>query len=245
MNAPKSFRGIMMAGLAVVALAATPARAQDSTLLGAGAGAGGGAGIGFALGGPVGAVVGGLVGAGVGAGSGHLIGKDDKRSARAPAAATVSGSDLTYQVQSELNAAGYNVGTPDGRNGPRTSSAIRSYQANAGLVQDGQPSVPLLDNLRARRGVGPAGAAPASVVPPPAPPAAPQPVGYTPAPALPTMPQAQPATAQPAAAQPMPADGIDRTNCKPYETRTTIDGREMVSKGTACLQKDGTWRTIS
>ena len=47
------------------------------------------------------------------------------------------------------------------------------------------------------------------------------------------------------AAAPLPADGIDRTNCKPYETRTTIDGREMVSKGTACLQKDGTWRTIS
>jgi len=244
MNAPKSFRGIMMAGLAVVVLATTPAQAQDSTLLGAGAGAGGGAGIGFALGGPVGAVVGGLVGAGVGAGSGHLIGKDDKRSSRAPASATVSGSDLTYQVQSELNAAGYNVGTPDGRNGPRTASAIRSYQANAGLVQDGQPSVPLLDNLRARRGVGPVGAAPAAAPLAPPPPAAPQAVGYTPAPALPTMPQAQPA-AQPAAAQPLPADGIDRSNCKPYETRTTIDGREMVSKGTACLQKDGTWRTIN
>lgn len=245
MHAPKPLRGftmargIMMAGLAVVTLAATPAQAQDSTLLGAGAGAGGGAGIGFALGGPVGAVVGGLVGAGVGAGSGHLIGKDDKRGSRAPASATVSGSDLTYQVQSELNAAGYNVGTPDGRNGPRTASAIRSYQANAGLVQDGQPSVPLLDNLRARRGVGPVGAAPAAVAPAPPPPATAQPAGYTPAPALPTMPQAQPAASS------QPADGIDRSNCKPYETRTTIDGREMVSKGIACLQKDGTWRTIN
>ncbi len=240
MDARISLRMTTMAGLVAVVLAAAPAKAQDSTLLGAGAGAGGGAGIGFALGGPVGAVVGGLLGAGVGAGSGHLIGKDDeKRAARA----SVSGSDLTYQVQSELNAAGYNVGTPDGRMGPRTSSAIRSYQANAGLVQDGQPSVPLLDHLRARRGVAPVGAAPvAGTTAPPPPPAAPQPVGYTPAPALPTMP-AQPA-AQPAAA-PMPADGIDRTNCKPYETRTTIDGREMVSKGTACLQKDGTWRTIS
>ncbi|MBL8707436.1 MAG: peptidoglycan-binding protein [Rhodospirillales bacterium] len=241
MNARMSFRGIMMAGLAVVALAATPAKAQDSTLLGAGAGAGGGAGIGFALGGPVGAVVGGLVGAGVGAGSGHLIGKEDKRNnARAPAAATVSGSDLTYQVQSELNAAGYNVGNPDGRNGPRTASAIRSYQANSGLVQDGQPSVPLLDHLRARRGVGSVGAAPAAAAPvAPPPPATAQPAGYTPAPALPTMPQAQPAAAS------QPADGIDRSNCKPYETRTTIDGREMVSKGTACLQKDGSWRTIN
>jgi hypothetical protein len=101
-------------------------------------------------------------------------------------------------------------------------------------VQDGQPSVPLLDHLRARRGVGPVGAAP--VTPPPA---TAQPAGYTPAPALPTMPQAQPAAAA------APADGIDRTNCKPYETRTTIDGREMVSKGTACLQRDGSWRTIN
>ncbi len=243
MNARVSFRGLIIAGIAMVMVSAAPAKAQDSTLLGAGAGAGGGAGIGFALGGPVGAVVGGLVGAGVGAGSGHLIGKEDKRSTRAPAAAAVSGSDLTYQVQSELNAAGYNVGTPDGRNGPRTASAIRSYQANNGLVQDGQPSVPLLDNLRARRGVAPSGAAPAAVAPAPPPPATAQPAGYTPAPALPTMPQAQPAS-QPAAAS-QPADGIDRSNCKPYETRTTIDGREMVSKGTACLQKDGSWRTIN
>lgn len=239
MNARVSLRGLIIAGFATAALAAAPAKAQDSTLLGAGAGAGGGAGIGFALGGPVGAVVGGLVGAGVGAGSGHLIGKDDKRSS---SRAAVSGSDLTYQVQSELNAAGYNVGNPDGRVGPRTSNAIRSYQANNGLVQDGQPSVPLLDNLRAKRGVAPASTAPVagSVAPPPA---TAQPAGYTPAPALPTMPQAQPAS-QPAAA-PMPADGIDRSNCKPYETRTTIDGREMVSKGTACLQKDGSWKTIS
>jgi surface antigen len=43
----------------------------------------------------------------------------------------------------------------------------------------------------------------------------------------------------------MPAQAIDRSNCKPYETRTTIDGKEMVSKGTACLQSDGSWRTIN
>lgn len=193
------------------------AQAQDSTLLGAGAGAGGGAGIGFALGGPVGAVVGGLVGAGVGAGSGHLIGKDDKKSSAAYSSAT--GSDLTYQVQNELNAAGYSVGNPDGRNGPRTAAAIRSYQANNGLVQDGQPSVALLDNLRARRGVAPAPVAPATA----------QPAGYAPAPALPQMPQAQPAA----------------NNCRPYESRTTIDGKETVTRGTACLQADGTWKPVN
>ena len=211
-------------GAALLVFAGAPqASAQDSTLLGAGAGAGGGAGIGFALGGPVGAVVGGLLGAGVGAGAGHVIGNEDKKSS----ARATSGADLTAQVQSELNAQGYNAGPADGRYGPQTGSAIRSYQANNGLPQDGQVSVALLDNLRAKRGAQPAGAQPAGYVPPP--------------PALPQA-QAQPTAApQPAQAQP----GIDQSNCKPFETRTTIDGKEMVSRGTACLQKDGSWRTIN
>lgn len=207
--------GALLGAVLLAFAGATPSQAQDSTLLGAGAGAGGGAGIGFALGGPVGAVVGGLVGAGVGAGAGHVIGKDDKaREAKlAP-----GGNDLTLQVQSELNAQGYNAGPPDGRYGPQTGSAIRSYQASNGLPQDGQVSTALLDHLRAKRGAQPATAQPAGYAPPP-----------------PALPQAQP-QAQP---------GIDQSNCKPYETRTTIDGKEMVSKGTACLQKDGSWRTIN
>ena len=207
----------IFAAALLLAAGTASSKAQDSTLLGAGAGAGGGAGIGFALGGPVGAVVGGLVGAGVGAGAGHVIGNEDKKSA----ARASSGADLTAQVQGELNAQGYNAGPADGRYGPQTGSAIRAYQGNNGLPQDGQPSVALLDHLRAKRGAAPAQQ-----------PAAAQPAGYVPPP--PALPQAQP--------QPQ---GIDQSNCKPYETRTSIDGKEMVSKGTACLQKDGSWRTVN
>ncbi|MGQ0675756.1 MAG: peptidoglycan-binding domain-containing protein [Rhodospirillales bacterium] len=201
----------LMGAALLVAAGSAETRAQDSTLLGAGAGAGGGAGIGFALGGPVGAVVGGLLGAGVGAGAGHAIGKDDK--AREAAAANASGGgNLTAQVQQELIWAGYDAGAADGRYGPRTANAIRAYQANNGLAQDGQASPALLDHLRAKRGA-----------------ATPQQAGYAPPPALPQA----------------PPQAIDQSNCKPYETRTLIDGKEMVSKGTACLQKDGSWRTIN
>lgn len=208
----------ILGAVLLAAIGTGDARAQDSTLLGAGAGAGGGAGVGFALGGPVGAVVGGLVGAGVGAGAGHVIGKEDKaREQRSYAA----GGNLTAQVQQELNWAGYDAGPADGRYGGRTSTAIRQYQANNGLAQDGQVSPYLLDHLRAKR-------AQASAQP-----VQPQPAGYAPAPP-PALPQAQPQLPQAAG-----------SNCKPYETRTTIDGKEMVSRGTACQQPDGTWRTVN
>lgn len=196
--------------LFAAAVVATPARAQDSTLLGAGAGAGGGAGIGFALGGPVGAVVGGLIGAGVGAGSGHVIGKQDKASSQAYAPASGSNADLTRSVQNELNWQGYNAGPADGRYGRRTADAVRAYQTNNGLPVDGQVSVALLDNMRARRAAQPAAqpvaqpvAQPAAVsvnnqpAPQPPPNYAPPPPAYAPAPppppgqpALPALPKA-------------------------------------------------------
>ncbi len=213
----------ILSAVLLAAAGTTDARAQDSTLLGAGAGAGGGAGIGFALGGPVGAVVGGLVGAGVGAGAGHVIGKDDKAREQNAAAS----GNLTAQVQQELNWAGYDAGPADGRYGGRTSNAIRQYQANNALAQDGQVSPPLLDHLRAKRG-GQASAQPAQPALPQS--AQPQPAGYVPPPP-PALPQAQPQ-----------ATGA---NCKPYETRTLIDGKEMISKGTACQQADGSWRTVN
>lgn len=234
---------LALLALGALAVSGAPAQAQDSTLLGAGAGAGGGAGIGFALGGPVGAVVGGLVGAGVGAGSGHLIGKEDKKNTAAPATGNPygtprGGSDLTAQVQSELNAAGYDAGPPDGRMGPRTSNAIRAYQYNNGLPQDGQPSVALLDQMRAKRGAAPA--QPAAYTPAPPPPAyqpapvAPAAAGASTAPGLPALPGAQ----QPQAA-------TAGANCKPYQSRMTVDGKETVRTGTACLQADGTWKPIN
>jgi len=225
-------------GAGLVAWSTTQSDAQDSTLLGAGAGAGGGAGIGFALGGPVGAVVGGLVGAGVGAGSGHVIGKKDKATSSSAAPAG-SGSELTAAVQGELNAAGYDAGPADGRYGPRTGNAIRAYQYNNGLAQDGQPSVALLDHLRAKRGGAPPVAAPAQPAayapPPPAYQPAPPPAATgAAAPALPALPGAQGQAAAGASA-----------NCKPYQSKMTVDGKETVKTGTACLQADGTWKPVN
>jgi hypothetical protein len=224
---------LIVAGALATALTVggTVARAQDSTLLGAGAGAGGGAGIGFALGGPVGAVVGGLVGAGVGAGAGHAIGKDDKgRPVRSGGYAPSGQGDVTAAVQGELNAAGYDAGPPDGRMGPRTQNAIRAYQANNGLPQDGYPSTALLDHLRQKRAAASGQVAPAAFAPPPPPP----PVGATPAasPSVPSLPGAQAPSAQ-------------APNCRPFESRMTVDGKETVTTGTACLQSDGTWRPIN
>lgn len=203
-------------------------RAQDSTLLGAGAGAGGGAGVGFALGGPVGAVVGGLLGAGVGAGAGHAIGKDDKDKARQSSGtyAPVGQGDVTAAVQGELNAAGYDAGPPDGRLGPRTTNAIRAYQAQNGLPQDGYPSTALLDHLRAKRGAATgAQPAPATYAPPP------------PATGLPSLPGAQ--------QQQQQQQQAGGANCRPYQSRMLVDGKETVTTGTACLQSDGTWKPIN
>ncbi|MCK6454843.1 MAG: peptidoglycan-binding protein [Alphaproteobacteria bacterium] len=227
---------ILAAAALVAALTAsgsTIGHAQDSTLLGAGAGAGGGAGVGFALGGPVGAVVGGLLGAGVGAGAGHAIGKDDKARQSSGGYAPSSQGDVTAAVQGELNAAGYDAGPADGRLGPRTSNAIRAYQAHNGLPQDGYPSMALLDHLRAKRAAA-TGAQPAPAAYQPAPP--PAPAGATPG-AAPTVP-----------ALPPPAASTQQTggaNCKPYESRLMVDGKETVTRGTACLQADGSWRPVN
>lgn len=209
--------------MAALTASGSGTQAQDSTLLGAGAGAGGGAGIGFALGGPVGAVVGGLVGAGVGAGAGHAIGKEDKK-ATYSSAPPYQGSqgNVTAAVQGELNAAGYDAGPPDGRMGPRTQNAIRAYQAHNGLPQDGYPSTALLDHLRAKRGAA-AGAQPA-------------PAAYTPPP-----PPAAGTPALPAAQQQRPVGA----NCRPFESRMIVDGKETVTTGTACLQADGSWKPVN
>ena len=50
-------------------------------------------------------------------------------------------------IQSALNARGFNAGTPDGIVGPRTRAAIAAFQQAAGVVPDGQPSLPLLRAL--------------------------------------------------------------------------------------------------
>ena len=66
-----------------------------------------------------------------------------------------SGPDETGLTQAErlelqtlLNRAGYDVGTPDGVVGRRTEAAISAYQTARGMAADGRPSAALLAALR-------------------------------------------------------------------------------------------------
>ncbi len=52
------------------------------------------------------------------------------------------------EMQQLLAARGFDSGTPDGRMGPRTRSAVRDFQAQAGLPADGYPTADLLVRLR-------------------------------------------------------------------------------------------------
>lgn len=52
------------------------------------------------------------------------------------------------ELQTLLNRAGYDVGSPDGVVGPKTLSAVIAYQARAGLPADGHVSGRLLERLK-------------------------------------------------------------------------------------------------
>jgi localization factor PodJL len=52
------------------------------------------------------------------------------------------------EIQSLLAKLRYEVGTPDGRMGPRTAAAIREFQRSAGMAPDGRATPELLDTLR-------------------------------------------------------------------------------------------------
>ena len=56
--------------------------------------------------------------------------------------------DERTEIQQLLSRRGFNLGTPDGRLGPKTRSAIRDFQARAGMVPDGFPSSTVLARLR-------------------------------------------------------------------------------------------------
>jgi lytic murein transglycosylase len=58
------------------------------------------------------------------------------------------------EVQQRLLDQGYDVGVPDGIVGARTRTAIRAFQASAGLAQDGRAGVRVLQALRASTGAG-------------------------------------------------------------------------------------------
>ena len=133
------------------------------------------------------------------------------------AAASADGA-MVSALQAELAAAGYDPGPADGRYGPRTADAIRAFQRNNALPEDGQATAPLLEIVRAKR---------ASAAPTPSPDPASS--------ALPRLPGGQTAQNPPGGA------GV----CKPFEQRTAMDGKETVTTGMACMQPNGTWKTVN
>ena len=54
---------------------------------------------------------------------------------------------LVSRAQTLLNKLGYDVGAPDGMVGPRTRTAIKTFQERNGLDQTGDVSLPLVDKL--------------------------------------------------------------------------------------------------
>jgi len=59
----------------------------------------------------------------------------------------IQGNRQIFLIQKNLRQLGYDPGPVDGQVGPRTTSAIRAYQQQAGLAVDGQPSAALLEHI--------------------------------------------------------------------------------------------------
>ncbi len=99
--------------------------------------------IGATSGAVAGAVVGGPVGAVIGAGVGGYVGhegtdaKGHVPSSNATNANTMTGDGTVRRAQEALNAKGYSPGAIDGRLGPNTESAIRSFQEKNGIAATG------------------------------------------------------------------------------------------------------------
>lgn len=128
-----------------------------------------GAGIGASAGAVLGAVTGMTVlqGAVIGATAGGLTGaltredqinlgrpawKQGQAAAPAPAPThyAYSAPSTVREIQGTLKSLGYYSGPIDGIAGPKTASAIRSYQQQYGLQVDGRPSSELLNHMRQR-----------------------------------------------------------------------------------------------
>jgi phage tail tape-measure protein len=97
---------------------------EKATAIGAGSGA------------VAGAVVGGPIGAVVGAGIGGVVGHEGT-DAHGHVTTAKAGDSKVRSAQEALNEKGYNVGAVDGRLGPNTQTAIRSFQSKNGLAETG------------------------------------------------------------------------------------------------------------
>jgi peptidoglycan hydrolase-like protein with peptidoglycan-binding domain/tRNA A-37 threonylcarbamoyl transferase component Bud32 len=73
-----------------------------------------------------------------------------KRQAQQQTAVALGPADIA-ELQRLLNAIGLNVGTPDGKAGPRTQEMIRAFQLASGEPGTGEPTPALLESLRRAR----------------------------------------------------------------------------------------------
>lgn len=80
--------------------------------------------------------------------------RDGGRDGGTVAAGHIS-AETVARVQAALNDRGYDAGPPDGVLGPGTRSAIRTYQADAGLPVNGAVTIALLERLNAMPGGAP------------------------------------------------------------------------------------------
>jgi peptidoglycan hydrolase-like protein with peptidoglycan-binding domain len=73
-----------------------------------------------------------------------------KRQAQQQSALALGPADIA-ELQRLLNALGLNVGTPDGKAGPRTQEMVRAFQLASGEPGTGEPTPGLLEALRRAR----------------------------------------------------------------------------------------------
>lgn len=86
---------------------------------------------------------------------GHVTGEANvellaslRRSDTAATAGETPSSDIAREIEAELQQRGYSVGSVDGNIDEHSREAIRRYQRDAGLTQDGQATQPLLAHMR-------------------------------------------------------------------------------------------------
>ena len=143
--------------------------AAITTALGAGLGGAIGGGRGAGIGAASGALGGGAIGAGTSSQAqvgiqeqynnafsqcmytkGNMVpGYTPMMMQAPPPMPAYSEADLTRAVQVQLHRLGYLDGPADGVLGPRTQTAIATYQRTVGMPIDGTPSQPLLARLQA------------------------------------------------------------------------------------------------
>jgi len=116
---------------------------MSQTERGTAVGSASGHAVGFVAGGPVGSMVGGAVGAA----AGHQTAKANSTEPSGGAAQTAGGIDdamLVLLAQQSLKDKGYDAGKPDGRWGPKTEEALRSFQSANGIDATGQLDYPTM-----------------------------------------------------------------------------------------------------